>query len=91
MTIEPDKLRHFYGGIIMGGVFQGVGMWLLPSQPVLATATVFVIVVVISYGFELFSKFTGKGHYEMLDAIAAIVGGVLGMVIAAVTIILFIV
>jgi hypothetical protein len=36
-------------------------------------------VVAISYGFELYSKYTGHGHYEVMDAVAAIIGGVLGM------------
>lgn len=65
----------------MGCVLQIAAMYFLPAQPITATVIVFAAVVVISYGFELFSKFTGKGHYEMLDAIAAIVGGVLGMAI----------
>ncbi|MES2882524.1 MAG: hypothetical protein V4676_10275 [Bacteroidota bacterium] len=83
MKIEKDKQRHFYGGIIIGCVFQIAAMYLMPAQPVTATAIVFAAVVSISYGFELFSKFTGKGHYEMLDAIAAIVGGLVGMVLGA--------
>jgi hypothetical protein len=39
----------------------------------------FIIIIIISYGFELFSLITGKGHYEIMDAVAAIIGGVLGM------------
>jgi hypothetical protein len=27
-----------------------------------------------SYGFELFSKITGHGHYEIADAVASIIG-----------------
>lgn len=86
MKIEKDKKRHFYGGIAMGFVFQTTAIFFMPTQPVIATAIVFAAVVVISYGFELFSKITGMGHYEMLDAIAAAIGGVLGMVLGAVLI-----
>jgi glycopeptide antibiotics resistance protein len=35
--------------------------------------------IAIGYGFELFSKFTGKGHYDIMDAVAAVVGAVLGI------------
>jgi hypothetical protein len=63
----------------MGLLFQAVGMYLLPLHLYVATAISFIIVVAISYGFELYSKYTGHGHYEVLDAVAAIIGGVLGM------------
>jgi hypothetical protein len=77
--IAPDKWRHFFGGIVMGAVLQGAAWWLFPANLRLATGVVFIVVVVISYGFELFSKVSGKGYYEVLDAVAAAVGGVLGM------------
>jgi hypothetical protein len=66
----------------MGAVLQLAGYWLLAGHIYWATAIAFAIVVVVSYGFELFSKFTGRGHYEIWDAVAAIIGGVLGMGIA---------
>ena len=66
----------------MGAVLQLAGYWLLAGHIYWATAIAFAIVVAVSYGFELFSKFTGRGHYEILDAVAAIIGGVLGMGIA---------
>ena len=84
MKIEKDKKKHFYGGIVMGGVLQSAAILLMPKQPIASIAIVFAIVVAISYGFELFSKISGKGHYEMLDAIAAVVGGVMGMVVVIV-------
>ncbi|HTL09149.1 MAG TPA: hypothetical protein VL307_12850 [Chitinophagaceae bacterium] len=79
MKIAADKWKHFYVGIAMGVVLQGAASWLLPGRLYLATTLAFVVVVGISYGFELFSKFTGKGHYEVMDAVAAIIGGVIGM------------
>ena len=77
--LAPDKWKHFYVGIAMGVLLQAFLWWLLSDHHLLATILAFLIVVVISYGFELFSKLTGKGHYEMMDAIAAVVGGVIGM------------
>jgi hypothetical protein len=79
MRIAQDKWKHFWVGIAMGLLFQAVGMYLLPLHLYVATAISFIIVVAISYGFELYSKYTGHGHYEVLDAVAAIIGGVLGM------------
>jgi glycopeptide antibiotics resistance protein len=40
---------------------------------------VLLIVISISYGFELFSKITRIGHYDIMDAVASIIGGVAGM------------
>ena len=63
----------------MGAALQAFFYFLLKPQLALATVASLAIVAVISYGFELFSKITGRGHYEVLDAIAAIIGGILGM------------
>ena len=63
----------------MGAGLQAAVGWLLPAHTVTATIIAFVMVVIISYGFELFSKITGLGHYEVMDAVAAIIGGVAGM------------
>jgi VanZ family protein len=79
MRIAQDKWKHFWVGIAMGLLFQAVGMYLLPMHLYIATAVSFLLVVAISYGFELYSRFTGHGHYEVMDAVAAIIGGVLGM------------
>jgi hypothetical protein len=79
MKIAPDKWRHFYAGIAMGFVLQGIGKWLLPEKPWLATFLVFIIVAAVSYGFELFSKITGLGRYDFMDAVASAIGGLVGM------------
>ncbi|MGN6401771.1 MAG: hypothetical protein ACTHMD_15045 [Flavisolibacter sp.] len=81
MKIAPDKWKHFFVGIAMGLVLQGLLWWLLPLHVVIATVVAFAIVVAISYGFELYSKITGHGHYEVMDAVAAVIGGVLGMAV----------
>jgi len=77
--IAPDKWKHFYVGILMGAVLQGLGWWLLPGHIGLSAVLVFAIVVVVSYGFELFSLITGMGRYDFMDAVASVIGGVLGM------------
>ena len=79
MKIAQDKWKHFWVGITMGMVLQATSMYLLPAHLYVATIISLFIVVAISYGFELYSKFTGHGHYEVMDAVAAIIGGVLGM------------
>ena len=79
--IQPDKWRHFFAGILMGLVLQALGWWLLPMQWVTVTILAFVLVIAVSYGFELFSKITGKGYYEVMDAVASTIGGVIGIAI----------
>ena len=79
MRIEKDKWKHFYVGILMGVVVQAFLEWLAPDHLIFDTILSFLIVIGVSYGFELFSKFTGKGHYEVMDAVAAVIGGLMGM------------
>jgi len=79
--IGRDKWQHFFVGIGMGNVLQTVMWYLFPREPVWATVIAFIFVIIIGYGFEVYSKFTGKGHYEFNDAVASIVGGVLGIAI----------
>lgn len=79
--IAADKWRHFIVGIIMGIVLQGLLWWLWPFALGTITLVAFGIVVAISYGFELFSKITGKGRYDFMDAVASIIGGILGMAV----------
>lgn len=77
--IAPDKWKHFFIGIVMGVVLQLFFWMVFQAQLLPATLLAFAVVVLISYGFELFSKITGIGHYELMDAVAAIIGGLLGM------------
>ena len=81
MKIARDKWKHFFVGIAMGIVLQASLWYLFPGQLILETVIAIILVIAISYGFELFSKLTGKGHYDVNDAVAGIIGGVLGMVI----------
>ena len=86
--IAPDKWRHFFAGIILGVVLQSAGWWLLPGRLQIATFIVFIIVLIVSYGFELFSKITGKGRYDFMDAVASVIGGVIGFGIVLILILL---
>jgi VanZ family protein len=78
--IAPDKWKHFWVGIAMGLVLQAFFLYVIPD-PLWSVGITLGIVIIISYGFELFSKITGKGHYEIMDAVASIIGGILGMAI----------
>ena len=77
--VTPDKWKHFFVGIVMGIVLQGFASFLLRDHLILATTIAFILVIVISYGFELFSKTTGFGIYDFIDAVASVIGGVFGM------------
>jgi hypothetical protein len=79
VKIAPDKWKHFFVGIAMGIVLQAIAWWLLPGHALVSVIATFVVVIAISYGFELYSKFTGHGHYEVMDAVASVIGGILGM------------
>ena len=77
--IAPDKWKHFFVGIAMGAVLQAFAWWVIKDHHLLATIIAMVLVIVISYGFEIFSLVTGRGHYEFADAVAGTIGGAIGM------------
>ena len=77
--IERDKWRHFYVGIVMGAFLQWMAIWIMPELVGRGVLIVFLLIVAISYSFELFSKITRLGYYEILDAIFSIAGGIVGM------------
>jgi VanZ family protein len=79
MKIAPDKKKHFLVGIVMGAVLQTIFLFFLPHQLWYATALSLIFSFAIAYGFELYSKFTGRGHYELMDAIAALIGALPGI------------
>jgi len=81
IKIAPDKKKHFFVAIPLGIILQVFAQWLYPFQISNAVLVSFVILVIICYGFELLSLITGKGYYDFVDAIAGILGGVLGMAI----------
>lgn len=79
MKIAKDKWKHFYVGILMGGVLQWFFRSFLHVRFGLSILFAIILSIIIAYGFELFSKITGKGHYEVMDAVAAVIGAVLGI------------
>ncbi|MEP7145299.1 MAG: hypothetical protein ABI707_20610 [Ferruginibacter sp.] len=79
--IAADKKKHFFVGIPLGLLLQFLSSYFFSAQPVLSTTISFVVLAAGCYGFELFSLITGKGHAENLDAIAGILGGVIGIII----------
>lgn len=79
MKIAPDKWKHFFVGIVMGAVLQGFFSFLLNIHPALSIVLAFIFSIAIAYGFELFSKFTGKGQYDVMDAVAGVLGAAIGI------------
>jgi len=75
--ITPDKWKHFWVGIPLGIILQAVCFYFF-AQLLSAIIWAFLLLVVICYGFELFSKITKLGHHDIIDAVAGILGGVIG-------------
>jgi hypothetical protein len=77
--IAPDKWKHFFVGIPLGIMLQFVSLYLFPLYPLISIAASFIILVAGCYAFELFSLITGKGHYELPDVLAGVLGGAIGI------------
>lgn len=78
-NIAPDKKKHFWVGMLLGAIFQIFSFYLFPQYYLFSIIISFISIVAVCYGFELFSLITKRGHYEILDAVAGILGGVIGM------------
>lgn len=76
--IAPDKWKHFWVGIPLGIVLQIIAFYYF-TQIFTATAAAVFILILICYGFELFSLITKLGHHDLVDAIAGILGGAIGV------------
>lgn len=79
MRIQQDKVKHFVVGFFMGIILPFAGMLMLADYPIIYMAISFGIIVQVGFGFELFSLITGKGHAEIMDAVATVIGGVIGL------------
>lgn len=79
MKIAPDKWKHFFVGIVMGGVLQTFFSRLLDVHAGLSILLALFFSIAVAYGFELFSKFTGRGQYDVMDAVAGVIGALLGI------------
>lgn len=79
IKLAPDKKKHFWVGMLMGAIFHILVIFFLSQNFWLSILITFILIVALCYGFELFSLITKLGHYEVMDAIAGIIGGVIGM------------
>ena len=79
--IGKDKWKHFYVGIFLGLLFQFLFSFLFNFSPLNSILTSFAFVAAIAYGFELFSLYSGYGHYDKMDAVASVIGGILGQAV----------
>lgn len=76
--IAADKWKHFWVGIPLGVVLQVIAFYYL-AEPAPAIIAAVMLLIIICYGFELFSLITKLGHYDLVDAIAGIIGGAIGV------------
>jgi hypothetical protein len=83
MKLAPDKWRHIIAGFAIGLVLPMAGFFLFGLPPASNYFLSFFGLLFISYGFEIFSFVTGKGHYEMMDAIVTVAGGLPGLALSA--------
>ncbi|MDB5276778.1 MAG: hypothetical protein JWR61_1733 [Ferruginibacter sp.] len=77
--IAPDKWKHFFVGIPLGASLQIICLSAFPKHTWPDTAASFVILFAGCYAFELYSLITGKGHYELPDVWAGVLGGCIGI------------
>jgi len=79
--IGKDKWRHFWVAIPMAIViYEGLRyfFWLDHTTLLILSSA---LIILICYGFELFSLFTKRGYAEWNDAIAGIIGGAAGLLL----------
>ncbi|MDQ6904481.1 MAG: hypothetical protein M3139_15935 [Bacteroidota bacterium] len=91
MKIARDKWKHFYVGIPMGAILQIITYYIMPQHFVASIVVSFILVISVSYGFEVLSLITKKGHYDIFDAVAGVIGGSVGMAITLLLLKIFII
>lgn len=74
-------MAAFFCRHIDGCCFTGVPAFLIPARPLLTVLIALILVLAISYGFEVASKITRRGVYDVMDAVASVIGGIVGMLI----------
>ena len=79
--IAPDKWKHFFVGIPLGALLQIVCLLAFPKHIWPDAAASFMILFAGCYAFELYSLITGKGHYELPDVWAGVLGGSIGIAV----------
>ena len=83
--VERDKWKHFLVGIGMGLFLQFFFLYILNFSLFFASSLSLLVAIAISFGFEFYSLITGKGHYEIMDAVASVLGGAVGIAIVYIT------
>lgn len=82
-AFTPDKYLHFYVGLPLGFALLMAFKIVFPRREVFEMLWAVFFTAVIGYGFELFSLLTGRGHHDVWDAVATVVGGIIGVSAAA--------
>lgn len=77
----PDKKKHFIVGVPLGVLLQAFSFYFFPGS-LYPTLFAFFILALLCYGLEIFSLVTRRGHADNMDAIAGILGGLVGMALA---------
>jgi len=77
-SLVMEKWKNFITGIAIGVATQAVLWMILPPQIKLVTLVSLVAVMILNYCFDVYAK-RKKGNYEVLDAAAGTIGGVIGM------------
>lgn len=82
MKLAPDKWRHIFAGFFIGLVLPLIGYYMF-DLPMLSNYFLSLFgLMLISYGFEVFSFVSGKGHYDMVDAVVTVLGGLPGLALS---------
>ena len=74
----------------MGIVLQMLARWFYHPPLYQSVLIALAGVIAISYGFELFSKITGFGIYDFMDAVASVIGGVIGIGVVLIIVLVFV-
>lgn len=82
--IEQDKWKHFWVGIPLGVLLQVICFYSF-AYPHTAIIIAVILLILICYGFELFSLITKLGHHDLIDAVAGIVGGAVGIAVVLIS------
>ncbi|HRE64699.1 MAG TPA: hypothetical protein PKU77_13000 [Ferruginibacter sp.] len=84
MKIEKDKRNHFLVGLLIG-LLLPIGLNGVFEFPLLYNILLSsILLLLISYGFELFSLITGWGHHDLMDAVATAAGGAISIAVSAI-------
>lgn len=79
LNIPPDKWKHIIVGFSLGIVGMAATSWVYPGSFWLPIVLCLGGITLIGFGFEAYSKITGYGHAELMDALATVAGGIIGV------------